>query len=99
MARRLMGREGVELDRQPAELLQGHRWHPQPPLGAILVSIGVLTDAQLNLALAKQRRLSVRRPIGELLLEMGVLQRKSLDHALKIQESTISHRRAVSPQR
>jgi len=67
--------------------LHGHRWHPKPPLGAILISIGVLTDAQLNLALARQRKLTTREPLGRLLVEMGVVKRTALEHALSIQQS------------
>jgi|GEM_PF-2836659 len=72
----------------------GHRWAPRPPLGAILISIGKLTDAQLNLALSKQRRLPSRKPIGELLVEMGVIQDEALNHALSIQQAAYTQDRS-----
>ncbi len=46
-----------------------HLW---PPLGALLIREGLVTDAELDAALAQQR-LSASRRLGELLVERGVV--------------------------
>lgn len=57
------------------------------PLGAILVSIGVLCDRQLNRALHLQTQSASQKLLGEYLIEMGHLSRDQLSHALAIQRS------------
>ncbi len=48
-----------------------HLW---PPLGALLIREGLVTDADLETALAQQR-LSASRRLGEILVERGVVRR------------------------
>jgi len=60
------------------------------PLGAILVSIGAVTDAQLNHALHVQSQSNIRKLLGELLVEMDVISHDKLAHALSIQQSASS---------
>ncbi len=57
------------------------------PLGAILVSIGAVTDAQLNHALRIQSQSETPKLLGEFLLEMNVIEPDKLSHALTIQRS------------
>ena len=58
-------------------------------LGEILISIGVLTEAQLNSALKEQETLSAQgkehKPIGQILLEHGFISPNDLIEAIKIQ--------------
>jgi hypothetical protein len=58
------------------------------PLGAILVSIGALTDAQLNRALLAQRQSQPTKLLGEFLVELGFVSSEKLSHALAIQTTT-----------
>jgi len=58
------------------------------PLGAILVSIGAITDKQLNRALLAQRQSQTKKLLGEFLVEMNITSREQLSHALSIQAST-----------
>ena len=58
--------------------------HPYP-LGAILVSVGAISDRQLNLALASQR--DSQKLLGELLVDFGFITHDALSHALSIQRS------------
>lgn len=57
------------------------------PLGAILVSIGAVTDEQLNRALHAQVQSHTRKLLGEFLVELGFTSREKLSHALAIQAS------------
>ena len=58
-------------------------------LGEILISLGVLTEAQLNSALKEQETLDARgkehKPIGQILLEHGFISPNDLIEAIKIQ--------------
>lgn len=58
-------------------------------LGEILVSIGVLTEEQLTIALNEQEKLDKdgkeHKPIGQLLLEFGFISPNDLIEAIKIQ--------------
>jgi len=56
-------------------------------LGAILVKSGLITDEELQSALAKQKALRGRR-LGEILLEMGLLDSEMLAVALALQFHT-----------
>jgi len=55
------------------------------PLGAILVSIGAITDKQLNRALRAQTSSDTKKLLGEFLVDMGITSREKLSHALAIQ--------------
>jgi len=57
------------------------------PLGAILVSVGAITDEQLNRALASQRTSTPRKLLGETLVDLGCIDARMLTHALSIQRS------------
>ncbi|MFC2079420.1 hypothetical protein ACFLSZ_05535 [Candidatus Bipolaricaulota bacterium] len=57
------------------------------PLGAILVSIGAVTDEQLNRALHAQEQSLSHKLLGELLVEMRLTSREKLSHAVGIQAS------------
>ena len=59
--------------------------HHSYPLGAILVSIGAITDEQLNRALHAQAGSHTKKLLGEFLVEMGITSREKLSHALAIQ--------------
>ena len=59
--------------------------HHEVPLGAILVSIGALSDEQLNRALRVQSQSSTGQLLGEILVEMNVVARETLSHAVAIQ--------------
>jgi hypothetical protein len=67
------------------EELQGQR-HGYP-LGAILVSVGAITDGELNQALVSQRDTGSKKLLGELLVEMHLITREKLTHALTIQHT------------
>ena len=58
-------------------------------LGEILISLGVLTEAQLNLALKEQEEINAQskehKPIGQILLEHGFISPNDLIEAIKIQ--------------
>ena len=58
-------------------------------LGEILISLGVLTEAQLNSALKEQETLDAQgkehKPIGQILLEHGFISPNDLIEAIKIQ--------------
>ena len=58
-------------------------------LGEILISLGVLTEEQLNTALKEQERLDnedkEHKPIGQILLENGFISPNDLIEAIKIQ--------------
>ena len=58
-------------------------------LGEILISLSVLTEAQLNLALKEQETLDTQgkehKPIGQILLEHGFISPNDLIEAIKIQ--------------
>ena len=58
-------------------------------LGEILISLGVLTEEQLNTALKEQERLDSEdkehKPIGQILLEHGFISPNDLIEAIKIQ--------------
>ena len=58
-------------------------------LGEILISLGVLTEVQLNLALKKQEEMDAQgkehTPIGQILLEHGFISPNDLIEAIKIQ--------------
>jgi|GEM_PF-1931829 hypothetical protein len=58
------------------------------PLGAILVSIGAITDEQLNRALHEQAQSSNPKLLGEFLIDMEITNQEKLAHALTIQRST-----------
>ncbi|MBU1050172.1 hypothetical protein KKG90_09145 [Candidatus Bipolaricaulota bacterium] len=60
------------------------------PLGAILVSIGAVTDEQLNRALRIQSQSNNPKLLGEFLVEMNIIGHDKLTHALTIQRSTAS---------
>jgi len=57
------------------------------PLGAILVSIGAVTDEALNRALGFQTQSNTEKLLGELLVELNITNREKLSHALAIQQS------------
>ncbi|MFC2079326.1 hypothetical protein ACFLSZ_05040 [Candidatus Bipolaricaulota bacterium] len=57
------------------------------PLGAILVSIGAVTDRQLNHVLHEQENSHTNKLLGEFLIELGLTSRENLSHALAIQTS------------
>ena len=61
--------------------------HHAYPLGAILVSIGAVTDEQLNRALHAQEQSHTKKLLGEFLVEMNLTSREKLSHALAIQLS------------
>ena len=58
-------------------------------LGEILISLSVLTEEQLNLALQEQEQLDSQgkehKPIGQILLEHGFIAPNDLVEAIKIQ--------------
>ena len=58
-------------------------------LGEILVSLGVLTEEQLNTALKEQEMLDKQgkehKPVGQILLEQGFISPNDLIEAIKIQ--------------
>lgn len=58
-------------------------------LGEILVSIGVLSEDQLQNALSEQKQLDTdgkdHKPIGQILLENGYISPNDLIEAIKIQ--------------
>ena len=58
-------------------------------LGEILISLGVLTEEQLNLALKEQETSDLQgkehKPIGQILLEHGFISPNDLIEAIKIQ--------------
>ena len=58
-------------------------------LGEILISLGVLTEEQLTLALNEQETLDAQgkehKPIGQILLEHGFITPNDLIEAIKIQ--------------
>ena len=58
------------------------------PLGAILVSIGAVTDEELNSALRLQVQSNNQKLLGEFLVEMEITSQEKLSHALTIQRST-----------
>jgi len=58
------------------------------PLGAILVSIGAVTDEQLNRALRSQQCSQTKKLLGEFLVEMDLISSEKLSHALAIQTCT-----------
>jgi hypothetical protein len=60
------------------------------PWGAILVSIGAVTDEQLNRALHVQSQPNTPKLLGEFLVEMNVISHDKLAHALTIQRSAPS---------
>jgi len=62
--------------------------HHAYPLGAILVSIGAITDEQLNRALQAQQSSQTKKLLGEFLVEMNITSREKLSHALAIQRTT-----------
>ena len=64
-----------------------HEQHHAYPLGAILVSIGAVTDEQLNRALQAQEGSQPKKLLGEFLVEMNLISREKLSHALAIQRS------------
>lgn len=58
-------------------------------LGEILISLGVLTEEQLNIALKEQEKLDAQgkehKPVGQILLEHGFISPNDLIEAIKIQ--------------
>ena len=58
-------------------------------LGEILISLGVLTEDQLQLALKEQELLDSQnkehKPVGQILLEHGFISPNDLIEAIKIQ--------------
>ena len=58
-------------------------------LGEILISLGVLTEEQLKLALGEQEALDGQgkehKPIGQILLEHGFISPNDLIEAIKVQ--------------
>lgn len=58
------------------------------PLGAILVSIGALTDEGLNRALHLQAQSDSPKLLGEFLVEMELISCEKLSHALMIQRTS-----------
>ena len=58
-------------------------------LGEILISLGVLTEAQLEIALKEQESLDLQgkehKPVGQILLEHGFISPNDLIEAIKIQ--------------
>ena len=55
------------------------------PLGAVLESIGTITDKQLNHALEVQEKSLAGKLLGEILVELNLVRREELTHALAIQ--------------
>ena len=74
-----------------------------PRLGEVLVSEGLITNEQLNLALEKQKKItSSNNPvrIGEILVEQGYLSREDLDQAitrqiLRFQQALVASNRTL----
>ncbi|MCK5248278.1 hypothetical protein KAR02_15340 [Candidatus Bipolaricaulota bacterium] len=64
-----------------------HEQHHAYPLGAILVSIGAVTDEQLNRALQAQEGSQPKKLLGEFLVEMDFTSREKLSRALVIQRN------------
>ncbi len=83
-------RERLEVLRKTLRV-QRHEY----PLGAILVSIGALTDDQLNTALAKQKQATSTPLLGELLVDMQLVSPERVAHALTIQCAAVT--RVSSP--
>lgn len=58
-------------------------------LGEILISLGVLTKEQLDMALKEQKELDAKgkehKPVGQILLEHGFITPNDLIEAIKIQ--------------
>ncbi len=58
-------------------------------LGEILISLGVLTEEQLSIALKEQEMLDSQgkehKPVGQILLEHGFITPNDLIEAIKIQ--------------
>ncbi len=58
-------------------------------LGEILISLGVLTEEQLNISLNEQKLLDSEgkehKPVGQILLEHGFITPNDLIEAIKIQ--------------
>ena len=58
-------------------------------LGEILISLGVLTEEQLQLSLREQETLDLKgkehKPVGQILLEHGFITPNDLIEAIKIQ--------------
>ena len=58
-------------------------------LGEILITLGVLTEDQLQLALKEQEQLGSQnkehKPVGQILLEHGFISPNDLIEAIKIQ--------------
>jgi Domain of unknown function (DUF4388) len=61
---------------------------PRPPLGALLMNRGLLDEATLNRALARQHRSREEEGIGGVLVRLGALAQSSLDRV--VQEETAS---------
>lgn len=58
-------------------------------LGEILISLGVLTPEQLDIALKEQQEIDAQgkehKPVGQILLEHGFISPNDLIEAIKIQ--------------
>ena len=58
-------------------------------LGEILISLGVLTEEQLQIALKEQEEIDSQgkehKPVGQILLEHGFISPNDLIEAIKIQ--------------
>ena len=74
-----------------------------PRLGEVLVSEGLITNEQLNLALEKQKKVTTSKNpirIGEILVEQGYLSREDLDQAitrqiLRFQQALVASNRTL----
>ena len=93
LTRAIAGQHGVDL--QPAVSTEASSAATPPatapppawrPLGKLLVESEFLTKAQLEEALAEQRKSGGRRLLGEILVASGVLSGASLAHALAEQQ-------------
>ncbi|MBI2996039.1 MAG: hypothetical protein HYY52_04970 [Candidatus Melainabacteria bacterium] len=63
--------------------------HKKYLLGEILISLGVLTEEQLSIALKEQETIDLQgkehKPVGQILLEHGFISPNDLIEAIKIQ--------------
>ena len=64
-------------------------WSAAPPLGQMLVSYHLITEADLNRALDRQRK--TRKRLGKTLVEMGVITFQQVAEVLEEQFSRRDH--------
>ncbi|MFB3881761.1 MAG: hypothetical protein ACE149_10880 [Armatimonadota bacterium] len=69
-------------------------WSAAPPLGQMLVNYGLITPANLNRALDRQRKSPKR--LGKTLVEMGLLNYQQVAEVLEEQLSRRAHKSEAS---